>query len=472
MAAGVISNPSAGCHGSLKLQSVEPHRSPQSSPVCCWVQIAAGKPSIKSKRTMPSTNKARRDAYAKRKLEEAADGEILKKKQPPPSSLRKPLKKSKLGTKEDHGGHQAALNFPQLPNGVVEVQMGVDDELGSMNDNGESRTTETIKIGDKSLGFVYDSDCKSVSKYAGNGERTHCKESEKYMAFLNQVHAMLVKRRDIPQTLKPLIPASLRVNILCGARTHYHTDSYRGNTPNLLFIVDNQPQVSINSRGKVEKTARGWLTYEKFPSFKTSVVIIEGKHYIPHNYSEVQDECRCIGEDPEKPGRPKYFCFRTGVIDAMRPYADLPFGVVGWVKTARNKKKKNGVLQVIRNDAGHKLYKKPLTFEELTWKEVLEEAGKHLNPKIPKKRSVRLDKVDQWMSFDAYKYRHAWSGEHLLVRYHAYFRTVREVPTASNLVHKGGKTNYVDCRNAKGWENPKGWKVYNAKTEKWEFSKI
>ena len=95
-----------------------------------------------------------------------------------------------------------------------------------------------LRVGDLALGLAYDGDWKAKSVMAGNGVRTLCKKSEKFLPFLMQVKSMVSPLVD-PKQL-PLMDDTLRCNVLCGAQTLAHTDSYRGNTPNLLFIVGNE----------------------------------------------------------------------------------------------------------------------------------------------------------------------------------------------------------------------------------------
>jgi len=69
---------------------------------------------------------------------------------------------------------------------------------------------------------------------AGKGQRVRCLDSEKNMDFLKAV------KRAIPplvhETLQPVTHDTIRLTILCGAQTKPHTDSFRGNAPNMMFI--------------------------------------------------------------------------------------------------------------------------------------------------------------------------------------------------------------------------------------------
>jgi hypothetical protein len=51
------------------------------------------------------------------------------------------------------------------------------------------------------------------------------------------------------------------------------------------------------------------------------------------------------------------------------------------------------------------------------------------------------------MVFDAWRYRHWWVGNHMVVRYHAFFRSIRQTPTSSNVVRKGKRINYIKLQS-------------------------
>lgn len=244
---------------------------------------------------MPWSAKRKREERAKKRaianVKKKREGSKLVSHTPPLKALRTYQKKD-LGGKMDYGGHHKALNFP-LDNQYTEVRLSF-METEEMSPTQSKKDHLMLRVGDLALGLAYDGDWKAKSTIAGNGERTLCKKSEKYLPFLLQVKKMVSPLVDSQQV--ELIDDTLRCNVLCGARTKGHTDSYRGNTPNLLFIVDNPG------------AAPGWLCYDTFPVFKASIVKIDGGFYIPHSYSEASQECRCIGEDPKRPGFP-FFLF-------------------------------------------------------------------------------------------------------------------------------------------------------------------
>lgn len=201
------------------------------------------------------------------------------------------------------------------------------------------------------------------------------------------------------------------------------------------------------------------MCYDTFPVFKCSVVKLYGKLYIPHSYSEVSKEFKYIGVDPRNPQQPIYFIFPSSVLDSIEPYGNLDFGVIGW--------KANGYLQVVHEYKGCCLYTSPLVFCELTWKEIIAFAELPQNrvKDKPRKRLVRMDKVNVWQEVKAYRYRHWWCGNPMTLRYHAFFQTIRQAPTSSNIYRKGKhKINYVDAR---GDDPSRGWKVFDRSTEGW-----
>ena len=258
---------------------------------------------------------------------------------------------------------------------------------------------------------------------AGKGERTRCLDSQKNIAFLNAVKASITPL--VHETLKIVIDETMRLTILCGAMTKPHTDSFRGNTPNMMWI-----------RGTTETRDKpGHLVYDLFPKFKTSVVKLDGNLYVPHGYSHMSNEIRCIGSHPEDPSKPLYYTFHREAMDRMLPYGDLSYVIVGWTK-------ERGI-DIVNDEGEVCIYRAPLTFNTLSWSQVLEDAG--ANPAIkPRKRIVHLSEENKWHQFPAYKYRHWWVGNPMVVRYHVFFRSIRQTPCSSNLIRKGNRINYVD----------------------------
>ena len=297
---------------------------------------------------MAFTKEQKKEAR-KRKKEEAINtsnqlGVKMIKTAPPVKLLKAPFKQKDLGKSTvDYGGHQKALNFPMLEGkgtmNLQQVQISMSgswvEEDGPTLAPGSSNIYREVmeampsgrenKIGTLTIGLVYEGDWKADSRLAGKGQRQMCKISEQHLHFLFLVKEMLYPK--LHPTLQPLVDETLRVNILCGAKTLAHTDSFRGNTPNFVYILQ-QPGVQP-----------GYLCYDVFPVFKYSVVKLFGKYFIPHSFSQASNECKCIGEHPTKPNHPYFYVFLADVIDIMEPYGDLDFGVMGWTA--------NGMIQVV-----------------------------------------------------------------------------------------------------------------------------
>ena len=147
---------------------------------------------------MPSSKENRRKRYQEKvalKKQEAAKKQAteaakLLSQLPKSSILKPPLKKDQVGGKQDHGGHQKALNFWQVKlcysssNGTTHVSNHVDVMSGYPESPGVLAAIPPgykIKIGSVTFGFVYDGNWKADSIMAGKGERKMCKISEKHM---------------------------------------------------------------------------------------------------------------------------------------------------------------------------------------------------------------------------------------------------------------------------------------------------
>jgi hypothetical protein len=223
---------------------------------------------------MPWSNAQRREKYA---LDKAAAkqkrkqmGNELKRLAPPVNALNKPYKKKHVGLSTvDYGGHQKALNFPfpeDFSKGEIQLAMATGGELPQTETMHFKKAIKSVKdaivnlvdrVGTLTIGLVYEEgDWKRDSKIAGKGERVMCKQSEKYLSFLLQVKEMLLLHPLIHWTVKLNIDECLRVNILCGAMTLSHTDSFRGNTPTALYICSGQHEP-------------GYLMYDRYPEFKS-----------------------------------------------------------------------------------------------------------------------------------------------------------------------------------------------------------
>jgi len=324
----------------------------------------------------PNTKQSKR--LQKKQWEEAAQRELDERmlaEAPKTAAVLKPpmpVKARKKG--EECGNHQATLNF-QLPEHVSSITFDGTRE--------EPEGDEKQKTGQLSIGLVHEGDWKAKSKMEGKGQRARCLDSEKYIDFLKAVKRAI--HPLVHETLQPVIDDTMRLTILCGAQTKPHTDSFHGNTPNMMFI-----------RGKKESKAHpGCLACDLFPKFKTSVVRLDGQLCVPHGYSHMSNETWCIGTHPKDTTKPCYCTFHKAALDHMMPCVDLNYATVGWTKD-------KGV-DIVNDEGEVCLYRAPLAFNTLSWTQVLEDAK--ANPvRKPKKRIVCLQEDNKWHQFPAYKH--------------------------------------------------------------------
>jgi hypothetical protein len=233
----------------------------------------------------------------------------------PLQALIKPNKKKLHVTTGDYGGHELGLNYP-----YSEIQNG---NIGE------------IRVGGISIGLMYEGDFK-----AKNG-RIRCLKSDKLLHYLESVASCL--RLIVPPELLEFL-RTLRVNVLRGAATLSHTDSFKGVTKNYLLIQDDGL-----CGGK-----RGGLVVDLFPLFRCSIVTYEGNFYIPMKISQATNTLTMIGfgdraSEPlgKETSSATWYQFDYSVAQKLAAYGNLPFAVIG-VKKRR--------LQVIQLDATLKLY--------------------------------------------------------------------------------------------------------------------
>lgn len=56
------------------------------------------------------------------------------------------------------------------------------------------------------------------------------------------------------------------------------------------------------------------------------------------------------------------------------------------------------------------------------------------------------------MQFTAWRYRHFWNGNNVLIGTHVFYRLIRQVATGGNIVTKGKFINFVECRGVESYE--------------------
>jgi len=123
-----------------------------------------------------------------------------------------------------------------------------------------------------------------------------------------------------------------------------------------------------------------------FPKFKTSVVRLDDKLYVPHGYSHISNEIRCIGTHPKDPTKPCYCTFHKAALDHMMTYGDLNYAIVGWTKD-------KGV-DIVNDEGEVCICRPPLAFNSLSWTQVLEDAKGNPVTK-PKKRIICLQEENK-----------------------------------------------------------------------------
>ena len=176
----------------------------------------------------------------------------------------------------DYGGHFCNLNFPSNAitkrpgkgaiSSTVRLAIWLDDK--DYLPNGQP----TLHDGSATFGLVLDK-CNFIDKALDPPSSMTRKQKE----FLSDLQVELVKhRREITKTKSQC----LRINILKGADTIGHTDSFRSSLlPN--FFVFFPPK-----HGSEWKSIdlNFCLRVRTWPNFKTSLVIFRGEVCIPFHY--------------------------------------------------------------------------------------------------------------------------------------------------------------------------------------------
>jgi hypothetical protein len=347
--------------------------------------------------------------------------------------LKKPIADTAGKSCADYGAHLLALNFP----------------YGDIDTGGK---IQGVRIGSGTIGLSYDGDWKTT---ANNG-RVRCQSSEKHKSYLEAVKSSLEISCVVPRPVHPFLD-TLRVNLLRGANTKWHCDAFKGVTNNYLLVDDDGHS----------GPDPGFLTLDMSISFRCSVVIYRGSYFIPVSYSESSKTLRMVGfgqktvasrnlRDSGKSCKMSddtatfcrktccklvdqhatFYLFDSRVFHELTPYGNLPFAVIGIIE---------GRLQVIFLEKELHLFLKPLTFDTVKFSQCIALAKK--SPSVmPKKKYKHLEAKGKWMEFTAWRYRHCWQGNNLLIRHHCYFRLVRQIAAGGNIVTKGNNVNFVECR--------------------------
>jgi hypothetical protein len=162
------------------------------------------------------------------------------------------------------------------------------------------------------------------------------------------------------------------VNLVAGAKTAEHVDSMRSNAPTYLLLIE--PNSGFE------------LRVQKFPSFKTSVVLYKGKKYIPHEYSPeylIMIGLQNKGNKPE----PYFYKFQPSVIEQLQPFGDIHEWIVVGIKDQQLQllERKNCAVHPTTNT----LHLKPIS-------EIFRDAGQHATKPVGRKKFLYLKKTHEF----------------------------------------------------------------------------
>jgi hypothetical protein len=356
----------------------------------------------------------------------------------PGKSLVRPQEKHIGDSNRDYGGHAGTLNILTKLEETSRRQMN--RELGIPE-------IET-QIGRVSIGVTYENDQKKV-----NSAATMCQKSKKLWPYIQATEESLklsLKSRSFKGDTSRSFLKYLRVSGLAGASTLMHTDSYRGYTHNYVMFHDVGCHLRIHL----------------FPKFRTSVVVLFGRLYIPVSYSTIYGirvyglplsaGCDEFNEDTHV----TKLLIPAEALSYFQPYGDLPYAVVGT-------KKENGKNRLQIDDApegwekhgskwhgskGHgskrqndRVCKTPKDLSLVSLNDAFQKAAK-CRQDFPYRRTHEMSKTNLWHQFTAWQFAHeVRQGTNTLARRtHAYTRLIREVPTGANYNYKqGNPMNFV-----------------------------
>jgi hypothetical protein len=99
-----------------------------------------------------------------------------------------------------------------------------------------------------------------------------------------------------------------------GARTKLHIDNFNGPYKSYVMFHTNHPNSC-------------YLKYFLFPKFRTSIVILKGRHFIPVGYSE-RNGIILIGLKNDSTDAQK--CeVPVEAMDLLEPFGNPPYAVIG-----------------------------------------------------------------------------------------------------------------------------------------------
>lgn len=282
----------------------------------------------------------------------------------------------------NYGGHQLSLGFDLA-----------EDECAMMED---------YEVGTRSLGLRYENE--HTVRLRG---REMCLFSEKHFDFLQAIHSSIFYQYP---KLRRIVEEFMRVNMVLGAMSGPHTDTMRGATPNFMMVE------SPRDDGKYLPFT---LAVRLFPNFKTSVVLLDGKTFIPHKLK--RSHLILIGLENNKP---HYYVYPAHTIERLEPYGDLDGCIVVGIK--KNK------LQVMSDE--YKIYQSTSEMPLLSVDEILAIAKEHKATK-PYRMFMYLSEPLKWHKFFGWKHaHHLLKGcDHRVRRLHVFYRPVREETSAARI---------------------------------------
>ena len=299
-------------------------------------------------------------------------------------------------TNINYGGHQLSLGFDLAGDETMEDQV----------------------VGTRSLGLRYENE--HTVRLRG---REMCQFSEKHLLFLKLIHSSLYYKYP---KLRKITKEYMRVNLVAGAKTSPHTDTMRGATPN-FFMVEAPED---------DNTVPFCLQVRKFPNFKTSVVLLEGKLFIPHK--QKRSHLILIGF---KNDNPHYYVYPTETIEKVEPYGDIDGHIVVGIKEKK--------LQLMSDR--YEVHETTKDMRLLTMEQVIEIAKR--NPAIkPKPLFSYHSEPEVWHSFVGWKHSHNLlkGSDYRKRRIHVFYRPVREETSSARLRNKRATEEpinftYVGC---------------------------
>jgi len=287
-----------------------------------------------------------------------------------------------------------------------------DETLNFISNN---NTANSVPIGRLCIGLYYDTDSR-----ASYHEKDMCMKSTKHIQFLLAVKESLLLRRSyfLPRSL-PL--GKLRVECIIGAQTSRHTDTFRGPSPG-YFMIHSRVQMAANGEYFVPSRLQGeshfrlkvWL----FPKFRSSVVLLGDRHYIPHSFSKWRDELVLIGEGASSC---IFHIFPSRCLEKLQPYGSLEDIVVVGVKQKK--------LQVMSTEIEELESSKSLKL--IPFSVALEQATANRQECKSRRTYITYTKNDTWHKIWPWKYAHEAVGNSLQPRTHVFFRLIREVCPSS-----------------------------------------